>query len=215
MKAFAIRWIHMLVILSIFLQSKIYIFINGSISSYLLYNYSWIDSKIPFITWFVYPYASWIPILYMTFFYLGVVNKKTYWRVFLSYNLSVTMANLCFILLPTYMPRPYIDKSDMSGSLIQMIYANDSPYNCFPSIHCITSYLLFIVYTREPPIHPFIKVISSVWMWTIIFSTVFIKQHALWDVVSGILLAEASYQSVCLLMKKYELNKNKKVSVHE
>jgi len=54
------------------------------------------------------------------------------------------------------------------------------------------------------------RVLFSVFFWSIIASTVFIKQHALVDVIGGILLAEMAYRVV-----EYVLDKQRKVPITE
>ncbi|WP_258166273.1 phosphatase PAP2 family protein [Paenibacillus sp. PCH8] len=76
------------------------------------------------------------------------------------------------------------------------MYTNDAPYNCFPSVHCLTSYLLFIIINRHLNFKPLARISWSVWLWLIIASTVFVKQHSLLDVAGGIIFAEAAYWAV-------------------
>lgn len=196
MKALFKRWWHLLAILCVPLQGSIYVLLGRNTGSDVFYNYALIDTKIPFIKEFIYPYVSWMPILYLGFLYLGVTNKSLYWRALFTYNVGVIAANICFAVFPTHVPRPVVEGSDLSSLLVQFIYNNDAPYNCFPSVHVLTSYLLFIIVQRHLTFKPLAKISWSVWLWLIIASTVFVKQHSLLDVAGGIAFAEAAYWAV-------------------
>lgn len=202
MKAFFQRWGHLLAILCVPLQGSIYMFLGSQAGDNVFYNYAWIDTQIPFIKEFILPYVSWMPILYLSFLYLGLTNKSLYWRTLIMYNVGVMAANVCFVVFPSYVPRPEVGGSDISSMLVQFIYANDAPVNCFPSVHCLTSYLLFIILNRHLNAKPSVRIIGSVWLWLIIASTVFVKQHSLLDVVGGIMFAEAAYWAVHVFAKR-------------
>ncbi|HER2209525.1 TPA: phosphatase PAP2 family protein, partial [Streptococcus pyogenes] len=128
---------------------SIYVLLGSNTGSDVFYNYAWIDTQIPFIKEFIYPYVSWMPILYLGFLYLGLTNKSLFWRMIITYNVGVIAANIVFAVFPTYVPRPEAIGTGLSSTLVQFIYTNDAPYNCFPSIHCLTSYLLFIIINRH------------------------------------------------------------------
>lgn len=190
------KWGHALGILSIPLQGLIYLWIGRTTGPDVIYNYYWIDTKIPFLTWFAYPYVVWMPVLYLGFIYLAIKDRPLYWKTFLTYNISVMICNLIFILFPTYVPRPAAEGSGLANALIHFIYSNDEPLNCFPSIHCLTSYLLFITINRHRLLNKLHRFAWSTLLWLIIASTVFIKQHSIVDVAGGIIVAEATYQLV-------------------
>lgn len=209
MKELFLRWGHLLAILCIPLQGTIYVFLGSNPGDNVFYNYAWIDTQIPFIKEFIYPYISWMPILYLGFIYLGLTNKSLFWRTLLTYNVGVIAANICFAVFPTHVPRPMVGGTDLSSTLVQFIYANDAPFNCFPSVHCLTSYLLFIIINRHLNFRPLARITWSVWLWLIIASTVFVKQHSLLDVAGGILFAEAAYWAVHAVLARRSLARKK------
>ncbi len=188
--------IHLLAVLSIAGQGLIYVLIGQLFSQKGVDINSWIDQRIPYLSWFVIPYAIWMPLLYLSFIYLGITNKSLYWRTIITYNAAVMVANIIFIFYPTHMPRPEISGNDIFTSLVQFIYNNDEPVNCFPSIHCLTSYLVIITLNRHKLLSAGLRLTLVIIFWSIIASTVFIKQHALIDVIGGIALAEITYRIV-------------------
>jgi len=190
------KWKHLLGILSIPIQGLIYMGIASNIGPNIIFNYYWIDTQIPFVKWFIFPYISWMPVLYLSFLYLAIKHRSLYWRTLLIYNISVMACNVIFWLFPTYVPRPDVVGTDLASMLVNFIYQSDAPLNCFPSIHCLTSYLLFITLKRGLVTKRSVKVFMYTLLWLIIISTVFTKQHALIDVFGGILFAELTYQLV-------------------
>ena len=190
------RWGHILGILTIPLQGLIYLLIAQSTESNAFFNYYWIDTKIPFLSWFAYPYVVWMPVLYIGFLYFAVKDRSLYWRTLAIYNISVMACNLIFWLFPTYVPRPELAGSDLASLLVLFVYQNDAPLNCFPSIHCLTSYLLFITINRHQLLGKISRIGWSTLLWLIIASTVFIKQHSIIDIAGGIIVAEATYQLI-------------------
>ena len=191
---------HLLAVLSIPVQGLIYFLISSLISQNSVPINSSIDDRIPFMPGFVISYVSWMFVLYLAFIYMGLTNRSLYWRTMIAYNAAVTVSNIIFILFPTYMPRPEITGDDIFHKLVLFIYNNDQPVNCFPSIHCLTTYLLFITMIRHQLFSFGPRVMISVFLWSIIASTVFIKQHALVDVIGGIALAEIAYRVVYYFM---------------
>lgn len=196
--------IHLLAVLSIAGQGLIYTLIGQLSGQRAIPVNNWLDDRIPYLSWFVVPYAIWMPLLYIAFIYLGVTNRSLYIKSILTYNIAVMISNLIFILYPTHMPRPDIAGSDIFSMLVQFIYSNDQPVNCLPSIHCLTSYLLLITMNRHKLLSSGLRITFSIVFWSIIASTFFIKQHALVDVIGGILLAEVTYQVVYYIAAKQQ-----------
>jgi len=204
MISFIKKYRHLLAVLSIAGQGLLYMLIAAHFGQNSVPINSWIDDHIPYISWFVIFYAAWMPLLYVAFIYTGLTNRSLYWRSIITYNVAVTVSNIIFILFPTYMPRPDISGTDIFTRLVQFIYSNDDPVNCFPSIHCLTSYLLLITMNRHKLLSAGLRVVFSVLFWSIIASTVFIKQHALVDVIGGIALAEITYRIVHYIAGKQQ-----------
>jgi len=201
--------LHLLAVLSIAGQGLLYMLIASLSGHKAVFINSWIDDQIPYLSWFVIPYAIWMPLLYISFIYLGLTNRLLYRNTLIVYNVALMISNLIFIFYPTHMPRPDIVGTDIFSVLVQFIYSNDEPVNCFPSIHCLTSYLLLITMNRHKLLTHGMRISFSIIFWSIIASTVFIKQHALIDVVGGIAIAEITYRAVSYMAAKQQIHTNK------
>ncbi len=90
---------------------------------------------------------------------------------------------------------------DIFSRITRRVYANDNPYNCFPSIHVFTTaYSCFIIkegYFRDKLWFRYPLNLLGI---LIILSTLFVKQHVVLDGVAGTALAFLLYR----LMYKQE-----------
>ncbi|MCM8711838.1 phosphatase PAP2 family protein [Clostridium sp. SYSU_GA19001] len=153
-----------------------------------------LDKAIPFMKVFIIPYIVWYVFIFLVMAYLCIKDKKTYFVTVVSYNLGLIACYITFFFFQTTVPRPELVGSDILTKLMSIIYSADQPYNCFPSIHVLTSYLMIKAVMASN-----IKsksIISAVWFCSIIIiiSTLFVKQHVILDVVSGIVYADLIFR---------------------
>ncbi len=101
---------------------------------------------------------------------------------------------ICFLFFPTTNIRPAVEATGLTPFLMRTIYALDTPTNLFPSVHCFiawlgTRYILTSQNLKHKGIHCTVSLIGSALVFA---STLFTKQHVLWDVIGGIAVAEIS-----------------------
>lgn len=155
-----------------------------------------LDAAIPFRKEFVIPYVAWYVFIFITIAYLCYKDRRTYYSTVISYNLVLIASYITFFFFQTTVPRPELMGSDIFTKIVTIIYGADQPYNCFPSIHVSTSFLMIravMVSSCKSK-----KNMIAVWFTSImvIISTLFIKQHVILDVVSGILYADIIFRIV-------------------
>jgi membrane-associated phospholipid phosphatase len=160
------------------------------------------DSHIPFMKIFVIPYILWYLFVPASFLLLCFKDKRVYYKSILVYALGCMIASIIFILYQTTVPRTQIYGNDILTKIMLLIYANDKPVNCLPSIHVFTCYLIMRVIPSSNLKNPRNNLITAFFSITIIISTLFTKQHAILDVLTGIVLAEL----LVILVNKYENN---------
>ena len=82
--------------------------------------------------------------------------------------------------------------------IVQKLYTTDTPTNLFPSIHVYNSLGIYFSLRHSKKIqkHKWIKYAALVLTICIILSTMFIKQHSVFDVFTAFALAAFMY-SVC------------------
>ncbi|PIR94127.1 hypothetical protein COT97_03080 [Candidatus Falkowbacteria bacterium CG10_big_fil_rev_8_21_14_0_10_39_11] len=148
-----------------------------------------IDNFIPFIpeTIFVYV-AIFILILIMPFLITdGIVFRRTILAGFLLLIFNI----MIFVFFPTeYSARPDVAVTMGQDHWLYFAYKAlheaDTESNCFPSMHVsIVTYITLITYKVKPRLFK----VLCVFAFFIILSTLTTKQHYLWDVLGGVLLA--------------------------
>jgi membrane-associated phospholipid phosphatase len=154
------------------------------------------DLAIPFVNGFILPYVFWYPFILIALFYICVKDKTTYYRTVLTFDVGLVLCYLIYYMYQTTVPRPDVIGDGLLNDLVRRVYHWDQPYNCFPSIHVLTSYLIMRAIGSLPNVSRWISVPTILIGSTIIISTLFVKQHVLLDVASAILISELAYSLI-------------------
>ncbi|MCQ6557528.1 phosphatase PAP2 family protein [Paenibacillus mendelii] len=155
-----------------------------------------LDERIPFVPAFIIPYVIWYPFIITMLIVLFLKNRRTYYRTLLTLCLGLITCYIIYYFYQTTVGRPIITENGPLYGLVKLIYATDRPYNCFPSIHVFTSYLMLKGMSDCANWSRTARLGSTVISWTIIVSTLFVKQHVWLDIVGGIVVAEVLYAVV-------------------
>ena len=147
-----------------------------------------IDDMIPFCELFVIPYFLWFGYVSIVVLYCFFKNKQEYYKtcVFLFTGMTA------FLVISTLWPnghhlRPYImPRDNIFSSLVAHLYNMDTPTNLWPSIHVYNSIgaHLAVVHSQKLAKNKAIRSGSS---------TVFIKQHSMFDVLTAFVMAATMY----------------------
>lgn len=180
--------------LSIMVLIVFYKFLNngdGNINS-LVTN---IDKTIPFLKIFILPYIMWYGYIFIGLIYLCMKNRKMYYTSLISLNIGIVACYITYAIFQTTVTRPILTNSDILSKLVNMIYMNDNPFNCFPSMHVTTTYIIMkgINDTQNSIITSFLFNIIGI---LIIISTQFVKQHVILDLIFAMLLSEIIFRFV-------------------
>lgn len=116
--------------------------------------------------------------------------------------MGLALSYTFFILAQTTTPRPPIDDHDLFTRIVLFIYHADKPYNSFPSIHVLISFVLFRACTRFNIQAPIFTASVRGFAVMIILSTLFIKQHTLLDVAGGIVFGDLLFWLVDIVSLK-------------
>ncbi len=156
-----------------------------------------IDDKIPFVEYFIVPYYMWFVYVIAVVGYLMVKDKDGYYRnfIFLSFGMTV------FLVISTLFPniqhlRPYImPRDNVFAHMVKHLYSIDTPTNLWPSIHVYNSIGAYfgVIHNEKLRHNRFINYGSLTLSILIIMSTVFLKQHSMFDVMTAFIMATVVY----------------------
>ena len=166
-----------------------------------------LDDMIPFCEVFVIPYMLWFAYVAVVVAYLFLNDKDDYFRTFIFLCTGMTV----FLLISTLWPnghhlRPYtMPRNNIFTRLVSTLYKADTPTNLWPSIHVYNSLGCHIAVMKNKRLkkHKGIRIGSLILCTSIIMSTMFIKQHSVYDVVTAFIMATVMYGIVYRLENPY------------
>lgn len=189
-----IKAICLLIILVLF-QSTIYFLTKLVQGKPTLLN-SVIDNRIPYISWFIYFYIIWYLMLFVIPFVIYIKDKDEFYKYVTTYIISILISGVIFIIFPTTINRANITGAGISDKLVKLIYSMDEPsVNCLPSIHCLIAFL-FMLGISKVNISKLYKYGVYILSICIVFSTLAIKQHVIYDAVASLIIAIVVWTSV-------------------
>ena len=165
------------------------------------------DRHIPVIPWMIFPYAG-LYVYYPAWLALCPNTDKGRMELLASFQMMITVTMSCVVIFLT-MPaeidmRDEIDWDVMSAGekgMFQFVHNGDHPWNAWPSLHVIHSYVLGRVMTRWCRSDYAYHVLSKpflVLLWTefvlLVISTMTTKQHYIFDAFSGFFVAIIVYR---------------------
>lgn len=166
------------------------------ISRYRVIHVS-LDDMIPFCEIFVIPYMLWFIYVTVVVSYFFLCDKDDYFRVFTFLCTGMTI----FLLVSTLWPnghhlRPHtMPRDNIFTQMVSALYRTDTPTNLWPSIHVYNSLGCHIAVMKSHRLkkHKGLRVGSFILCVSIIMSTMFIKQHSVFDVATAFILATIMY----------------------
>lgn len=169
--------------------------INGDVHSLM----TSVDRSIPFVKAFIIPYYIWYIFIGFTILYLLVNNIKEYYKYIICLCVGELICICIYLIFQTTVPRPIVVGNDILSILIKNIYEIDRPYNCFPSIHVLTTSITMIYLWKNKGIKTWFKIVIQIVGISIILSTLFVKQHAIMDAVAGSILALSVFSFINIM----------------
>nr|WP_051527297.1 phosphatase PAP2 family protein [[Eubacterium] cellulosolvens] len=161
-----------------------------------------LDNLIPFCEVFVLPYLSWFLFMLVAFLYFIVINEDV--GEYNHFTLYMVAGMTVFLVLSYLWPnrlalRPNpLPRTNFFTMLLKQLYARDTATNVFPSIHVYNSLSVYFACSRCVKIrkHPKLLRFIRIWAALIICSTVFVKQHSVYDVCAGLAMSYTFYRLI-------------------
>lgn len=160
-----------------------------------------VDDYIPFCEYFIIPYFLWFAYVAAAVVFFFFRDKNDYYRLctFLFTGMTVFLA-VSAIYPNGHMLRPalYGSEDTIFIRMVKFLYAADTPTNLFPSIHVYNSLATHFAIINSSYFEQkkWIRTGSLVLCTSIILSTVFLKQHSMFDVITAFCLAAVMYCAV-------------------
>ena len=170
-----------------------------------------VDSLIPFNEWAIVPYMLWFPLMVIVGLYLLFTDDKALARYMRFLALGFFSTIIFCLLVPNGTAPDFrpdlgaLGRVNIATKMCGAIYAADTYTNVLPSIHVVGSFMsLFGFLDSKIRKNKTLLVLISILAVLIIASTVLVKQHALIDIIVGIVWSLADGAVIYLpgLLKK-------------
>ena len=152
-----------------------------------------IDERIPFlpISLVIYfgCYIFWI----INYVIIAKFEEERAYRFYFADFLSRIVCFVVFLLYPTTNIRPEIVGNGLWEQGMRFLYFIDEADNLLPSIHCLVSWFCYIGIRNVPSVSKAYQRLSCLAALLVFVSTLTTKQHVIWDVAAGALLAEITF----------------------
>jgi len=163
------------------------------LTGFQLFHYlpTWVDDRI-----YLWPPAVYVYILYYPLFvasFLLVKDMRVLKKGFMAFVYAELITCFCFLIYPVVVDRPsLVSVNDSSSWILTKVWAIDTAVNSFPSQHVtfiwVCAFMVSMAYRSRK------WVVGSAVLVAILISvsTVLVKQHYVWDVIAGAIVAAVS-----------------------
>ena len=162
--------------------------------------YCQLDEYIPFAEFFVLPYFIWFAYIAAGFVFLILASREEFVRMCIFLYTGMTICLIIYTIFPNCQQLRIdynaLGRSNVLIEAIRSLQGMDTPFNVFPSIHCLNSIGMHIAIVKSKKITKHRNIVvwaSFILMVLIVLSTVFVKQHSVLDVFGAIILCIPLY----------------------
>ena len=167
-----------------------------TVQTLVTHSYSFmtpIDGLIPFVPEFVWVYHTLIPVIVGTTIF-SMQRRDVFFKTVIALTLSMAVLTIFHVLFPSYYPRQEIEPTpyfSVSVWLVEITRQFDAACNTFPSGHVAFAWILYFCIRGSECAKRKKSIPSTYLLWAVIvsLSTLFLKQHYIFDVFAGIILA--------------------------
>lgn len=199
-KKFIEKYKHAWILLYMLIYFPWFSYLEKHVTTHFNVIHMSIDDKIPFLEIFIIPYLLWFVYVAFTVAHFFFTNKQDYYKLCAFLFVGMTV----FLIVSTVYPnghylRPHsFERDNIFTRMVAWLYSTDTATNLFPSIHVYNSLGVHfaIIHSQEFKHNTKAKVGSFVLMTSIILSTMFLKQHSVFDVITAFVMAAVMYTFV-------------------
>lgn len=161
-----------------------------------------LDDVIPFCEWFILPYLTWFGYMIFAMMFLFLFDRDNYHKSATMLYIGMTL----FVIVSLFWPniqyiRPVVmPRDNICTRLVLNLYSTDTPTNLCPSIHVFNTLVAMIGVHRCTRTtlarNRWYRMVMYTIGVLIILSTMFVKQHSVFDVVCAFVCCGVSYFAV-------------------
>ncbi|MCI9526506.1 MAG: phosphatase PAP2 family protein [Lachnospiraceae bacterium] len=200
MKELLYRYRHGWILLYLVIYQIWFVYVERTVTRRFHIVHMAVDDYIPFIEIFIVPYLLWFGYVAFAIAWFFFKDVQDFYKICTFLFVGMTV----FLVISTVYPnghylRPRVfERDNIFITMVKGLYMIDTPTNLFPSIHVYNSLgvHLAVMHSDKLKEKKWVRRISFVLMCTIIASTMFLKQHSVFDVVTGCVMALIMYTLV-------------------
>lgn len=201
MKEFFKKWWHGLLALYTFIYMPCFIYLEHTITKPEDFHaiHSVIDDHIPFNEFFIIPYYSWFLFMAIWILYFFFRSQGECVRMGAALIIGMSVAVVIYFVYPSgligFRPETF-PRDNFCTDLVKFLHSADTPTNVLPSLHVYNTLVIQCAIFESDTFGRHKKkicIIMSVWALLICMSTVFLKQHSIYDVIAAIILIGVIY----------------------
>lgn len=204
------KYEHAKYILFIPIYMAIFLLEERNINSHYFVSYVPLDDMIPFCEWFVIPYFCWYPLMIGAGLYLFFKDAES----FKNYMLYIGAGFLIIVMFYAFFPNGQnlritsFDRSNFLIDIVKWTYSRDTNTNVLPSLHVVgTMGAMFALLESKNIRKLWFKLFTIILAISICLSTVYIKQHSILDVFTGVPLGLIYYFAIYKWLPNFRLAK--------
>ncbi len=195
-----LKYRHSLLLLYFLIYLPWFSYLEKTVTSHFHVIHMPIDDQIPFIEYFIIPYFLWFAYVAVALLYFLLKDKNEFCRLCAFLFVGMTV----FLVISTVYPnghhlRPVVfERDNIFVDMVKGLYLTDTPTNLFPSIHVYNSIGVNIAVWHYAGFKEKkgLRCGSAALMISIVLSTMFLKQHSVFDVITGIVFSVFMYTVV-------------------
>jgi len=189
-KQFLYKYMHILLpIVYGFLYLTAFDYVEKTVTTNFHIVHMRIDDYIPFCEIFIIPYMLWFAYVAVTVIAFMSLNRFDYYRLCIMLGIGMTVFIIISFLFPNgHLLRPEtFTRDNIFISITKYLYTIDTATNLFPSIHCYNSLAVHAAINHNEVLRKkkWIPYSSLILCISILLSTVFLKQHSFFDVLTA------------------------------
>lgn len=197
LKSLFYQYRHGLVLSYFFVYIIWFLALEKSVTTNYASVHIWLDDYIPFNEFFVIPYYMWFLFIAGVVMYFFFTSKTDFYKCTAFLFIGMTVCLIIYTIWPNgqdLRPDTFV-RDNIFVDIVKKLYSADTSTNVCPSIHVFNSIGAYIAIASSDRLkqNKFIKYSSLILAILISLSTVFLKQHSVFDGICAMVLAVVMY----------------------